>query len=79
LTQTEKNLIYFLKLPIVVLRVPYKGYKMATTGVMSSLGIGSGVLTADVIDKLKENEKTYTVDPIKKKLELADQKKEALD
>jgi len=79
LTQTEKNLIYFLKLPIVVLRVPYKGYKMATTGIMSSLGIGSGVLTADVIDKLKENEKTYTVDPIKKKLELADQRKEALD
>lgn len=38
--------------------------------VISSLGIGSGVLTADVIDQLRDNEKSMTITPIEKKLEL---------
>ena len=48
-------------------------------GTINSLGIGSGVLTADVIDKLKNNEKSATIDPIKKKITLTQQKKQALD
>ena len=48
-------------------------------GTINSLGIGSGVLTADVIDKLKENEKSYTVDRIQKKIDYNKQKQEALD
>lgn len=48
-------------------------------GTINSLGIGSGVLTADVIDKLKNNEKSVTIDPIKKKITLTQQKKQALD
>jgi flagellar hook-associated protein 2 len=48
-------------------------------GTINSLGIGSGVLTADVIDKLKENEKSYTIDPITKKIELNKQKQDSLD
>jgi flagellar hook-associated protein 2 len=48
-------------------------------GAINSLGIGSGVLTADIIDKLKESDKKVTVDPIKKKITLNEQKKQALD
>ena len=48
-------------------------------GTINSLGLGSGVLTADVIDQLKENEKSVTVDPIKKKIDLNEQKTQALD
>jgi len=48
-------------------------------GTINSLGIGSGVLTADVIDKLKENEKSVTVNPIKNKIKLNEQKAQALD
>ena len=48
-------------------------------GTINSLGIGSGVLTADIIDKLKENEKTYTIDPIKGKIDLNKQKQDSLD
>lgn len=48
-------------------------------GTINSLGIGSGVLTADVIDKLKNNEKSVTIDPIKEKITLTQQKKQALD
>ena len=48
-------------------------------GTINSLGIGSGVLTADVIDKLKENEKDLTIKPIEKKLELQKQKTQSLD
>ncbi len=48
-------------------------------GTINSLGIGSGVLTADVIDQLKEAEKSYTVDPIEQKIELEKQKKQELD
>ena len=48
-------------------------------GSISSLGIGSGVLTADVIDKLKENERSATVTPIENKITLQEQKGQALD
>jgi len=48
-------------------------------GTINSLGIGSGVLTADVVDQLKENEKSVTVDPIKNKITLNEQKSQALD
>ena len=48
-------------------------------GAINSLGIGSGVLTADVIDKLKANDKALTVTPIENKITLANQKSEALD
>ncbi|MEA3522195.1 MAG: flagellar filament capping protein FliD [Campylobacterota bacterium] len=47
--------------------------------VINSLGIGSGVLTADLIDKLKNNEKSATVTPIETKITLATQKQSALD
>ncbi|NPA65650.1 MAG: flagellar filament capping protein FliD [Epsilonproteobacteria bacterium] len=48
-------------------------------GTINSLGIGSGVLTADVIDQLKENDKKLTVDPIQDKITLNEQKSQALD
>ena len=48
-------------------------------GVINSLGIGSGVLTADLLDKLKNVEKQAIVDPIKKRVTLAEQKAQALD
>ncbi len=48
-------------------------------GVINSLGIGSGVLTADIIDKLKNAEKEAVIDPIKKKKELTQQKSQAID
>jgi len=48
-------------------------------GTISSLGIGSGVLTADVIDQLKEADKAAMVDPIKNKISLNEQKSQALD
>lgn len=48
-------------------------------GTINSLGIGSGVLTADLIDKLKANERSATVDPIEGKITLATQKQEAMD
>ena len=44
---------------------------------ISSLGIGSGVLTADVIDQLKEADKSRMVKPIENKLELVKQKQES--
>jgi flagellar hook-associated protein 2 len=47
-------------------------------GTVNSLGIGSGVLTADVIDKLKENERASTVTPIEDKIKLNQQKTDAL-
>ncbi|SFV53053.1 Flagellar hook-associated protein FliD [hydrothermal vent metagenome] len=48
-------------------------------GTINSLGVGSGVLTADMIDKLKTNEKKVLVDPIEKKVKLNEQKTQALD
>jgi flagellar hook-associated protein 2 len=46
---------------------------------INSLGIGSGVLTADVIDQLKENDRSLTVTPIDNKLELNTQKEQSLE
>jgi len=46
---------------------------------ISSLGIGSGVLTADVIDQLKAADEARIVDPIDRKLELNAQKQESYD
>ena len=48
-------------------------------GTINSLGVGSGVLTADMIDKLKNAEKKAIVDPIEAKVKLTQQKKQALD
>lgn len=48
-------------------------------GTINSLGIGSGVLTADVIDKLKKNEEDVIVKPIENKIEVQKQKAKALD
>ncbi len=48
-------------------------------GTINSLGVGSGVLTSDIIDKLKANDKTLTIDPIEKKIKLNQQKTDALN
>lgn len=48
-------------------------------GTISSLGIGSGVLTADVIDQLKENDRSLMITPIDNKITLENQKGQALD
>ena len=48
-------------------------------GAISSLGIGSGVLTADVIDKLKEADKNAVIKPIENKIKYKKKKKQALD
>jgi len=50
---------------------------MAAT--INSLGIGSGVLTSDVIDQLKANDETRVVKPLEAKLTLNEQKQEAAD
>ncbi|RUM55982.1 MAG: flagellar cap protein, partial [Nautilia sp.] len=42
---------------------------MADFGALSSLGAGSGVLTYDVIDKLKKADEAVMIDPFKKRLE----------
>lgn len=47
-------------------------------GTVSSLGIGSSVLTADVIDKLKAADTANIVTPIDKKITLQSQKDSAL-
>ncbi len=44
---------------------------------ISSLGIGSGVLTADVIDQLKEADEAQMVKPIEDKISLNNQKQES--
>ena len=46
-------------------------------GNITSLGIGSGVLTADTIDKLKEADKSAIITPIDTKIDLNKQKQEA--
>ena len=48
-------------------------------GTVSSLGIGSSVLTADVIDKLKAADTANIVTPIDKKITLQAQKESALN
>ena len=44
---------------------------------VSSLGIGSGVLTADVLDQLRAADDEVIIKPIEKKLETANQEEEA--
>ncbi|MDD2567931.1 MAG: flagellar cap protein FliD N-terminal domain-containing protein, partial [Thiovulaceae bacterium] len=46
-------------------------------GNITSLGIGSGVLTADIIDKLKEADKSAIITPLDTKIDLNKQKQEA--
>ena len=48
-------------------------------GTINSLGIGSGVLTSDLIDKLKNNDKANTITPIENSITLEEQKGQALD
>ena len=49
-------------------------------GTLSSLGLGSsGALSADTIDKLKENDQKLQIDPIKAKIENTTQKTQAYD
>lgn len=48
-------------------------------GTINSLGIGSGVLTADVIDKLKANDEANILTPVTNKITLNQQKGQALD
>jgi len=59
----------------VLKNLKLKGFEMA--GEISSLGIGSNVLTADVIDKLKANDVANTITPIDTKITLNKQKQEA--
>ena len=46
---------------------------------ISSVGMGSGVLTSDVIDKLKEADESRVIKPIDNKLELNQQKQKSYD
>jgi len=46
---------------------------------LGSVGIGSGVLTSDILDQLKDAEKSTIINPIDKSIETNSQKKEALD
>ena len=47
---------------------------MASTGALSSLGVGSGTLTYDVIDKLKAADESAKVNPIKVRLNKTQEK-----
>jgi flagellar hook-associated protein 2 len=47
-------------------------------GTINSLGIGSNVLTADIIEKLKSNDENMIIKPIDNKISLQKQKGEAL-
>jgi flagellar hook-associated protein 2 len=51
---------------------------MGDFGSLSSLGIGSGVLTADVIDKLKNADKEVMIKPMESKLDIIKKKEKAL-
>jgi flagellar hook-associated protein 2 len=51
---------------------------MANLGTLSSLGIGSGVLNYDVIDKLKKADESVMVKPLEEKLDLLKKKENAL-
>lgn len=48
-------------------------------GTINSLGIGSGVLTSDVIEKLKANEESTLITPITNKLTTAQLKQKSFD
>jgi len=52
---------------------------MADTGALSSLGIGSGVLTYDVIDKLKKADESAMIDPFKTRLTNTQNKEKSLN
>ncbi|GAB6045308.1 hypothetical protein JCM11957_09060 [Caminibacter profundus] len=51
---------------------------MADLGTLSSLGIGSGVLSYDVIDKLKNADESVMVKPLEDKVDLLKKKESAL-
>ena len=51
---------------------------MGDFGALSSLGIGSGVLKYDVIDKLKKADEHIMIDPLKDKLDLTKKREKAL-
>ena len=51
---------------------------MADFGTLSSLGIGSGVLNYDVIDKLKKADEELMIKPLEAKLDLAKKRDKAL-
>jgi len=51
---------------------------MGDFGTLSSLGIGSGVLNGDVIDKLKNADKAVMVKPMETRLDLVRKKEKAL-
>ena len=51
---------------------------MADLGTLSSLGIGSGVLNYDVIDKLKDADKNIMVKPLENKIDILKKKESAL-
>lgn len=46
---------------------------------ISSLGIGSGVLTSDIIEKLKANEEKNTIDPIRDKITVTEAKEKSME
>ncbi|WP_457746344.1 flagellar filament capping protein FliD [Sulfurimonas sp.] len=48
-------------------------------GDISSLGIGSGVLTSDVIDQLKASDEARIIDPIDRKIDTNNQKQQSYD
>lgn len=49
------------------------------SGTINSLGLGSGVLTADLIDKLKASDESVSIKPFDTKIALSQQKSQALD
>ncbi len=49
------------------------------TGAVNSLGIGSGVLTSAIIDKLKTNDTTLIINPIDKKITTNTQKQDSMN
>jgi len=51
---------------------------MAELGTLSSLGIGSGVLNYDIIDKLKNADKSAMVKPLEDKMDLLKKRESAL-
>jgi len=51
---------------------------MAAFGALSSLGIGSGVLNYDVIDKLKKADESRIVGPVNRKLDLINKQQNTL-
>ncbi len=52
---------------------------MGDFGALSSLGIASGVLNYNVIDKLKKADEQMMIDPLKKKLDIVQKREKALD